>query len=194
MYSCGNRGSHQAGNIQKSAPDSAGPARAAEEPRPVAADGDYLIREVRRDGMLLFGQWLETDQNQIYAGLQLLLPGVIRQISNSGGIISGPMVMLYEAPPAQTGTVRVFVGIPVKSGFKKEGETEFRNIPAGDYYRMDCNAEAGNTLQQHLKMQRLLREKNMKFQGPVLEIVSESRNDEMTVVSRAALLYLKKQH
>lgn len=163
-----------------------------EEAKPVVSDADFLISEVKKKDMLLFGQEIEVEYNQIYATLQLVTPGVVKQISNAGAVMTGPMVFLYDALPANTESVKMFVGIPVKSKFKNEGETGFRQIKAGTFYRMDCDADAGNTLNDHLKMQKILKEKNLNFSAPVMEIMSESRNDEMTVVSKAGLFYLKK--
>lgn len=163
-----------------------------ESPEPLASDENYLVTEVKKKDMLLFGQEIEVEYNQIYATLQLVTPGVIRQISNAGATMTGPMVFLYDAIPSNSESVKLFLGIPVKSKFKNEGETTFREIKAAEYYRMNCDADAGNTLNDHLKMQKILKEKNMSFSAPVMEIMSESRNDEMTVVSKASLFYTKK--
>jgi hypothetical protein len=158
----------------------------------VSTDSGALVTTVSRPSMLLFGQTIEVENNQVYATLQLVTPAIIRQISNAGAVMAGPVVFLYEEVPLSGENIKMFVGVPVKNKFKSEGETEFKNIPKAEYYRMDCNAEAGNTWEHHMRMQKLLEHKNLSFKAPVLELISESRNNEMTVVSKASLLYSKK--
>ncbi len=56
---------------------------------------------------------------------------------------------------------------------------------------MEGRAEAGNTGKNHETMRKLLQEQNIKYGLPALEILSESRNNEMTVVSQVKILYPK---
>lgn len=163
----------------------------AEGRKAVSADENALISEVTRKPTLLFGQSIEAEPDQIYATLQLVTPAISTQISNAGITITGPITFLYETIPYQNETIKLFIGIPVNRKFKNSGETAFRNINSAVFYKMDCNAEAGATKEYHLKMQRILTDKKLLFETPVLEIMSESRNSDMTVVSKASLLYSK---
>lgn len=159
---------------------------------PISTDSGSLIQEVNKPAMLLFGQNIEAEYGQLYATLQLVSPALIRQISNTGTVMTGPLVFYYNQVPTQGENISMFIGIPVKNKFKNEGETQFINLPAASYYRMDCNAEAGRTWEYHVKMQNILKHKKLSFDAPVLELISESRNNEMTVISKASLLYKKK--
>jgi hypothetical protein len=157
----------------------------------VGADDNSLVTEVARNEVLLFGKSVDVMPAQLQQELSQAVIEMNLVMSNAGAVATGPLTLAYTTAPT-AGMKKIFVGQPIKKRFTSAEGFSFLHIPAGTYYKMICNAEPGGTLEYHQKMQNLLGENTHAFGTPVLEIFSESRNNEMTVVSKATLLYPKK--
>jgi len=154
----------------------------------VASDENGVIVETRKDAILLFGKNTNVLPSELRQSIAGILVSMNSQMTNASAVAVGPMTLVYEKLPA-LGKQNIFVGQPVKKKFVARDGFDFMEIPASGYYKMICNAEIGNTIPFHEKMQQLLKKSSRTFSAPVLEVFSESRNQEMTVVSKATLLY-----
>lgn len=155
----------------------------------VATDEGGFIRKTQRTELIIFGKVLECKPGYMVSVFQQQGKDILRALSNAGGVISGPMMFVYDAVPSPPGATKFFAGVPVTKEFHAEIGYSFRKLNAGDYYEMDCNAETGNTDKFHQKMMDQLKASGKSAGLPAYEILSESRNNEMTVVSKSKLIY-----
>lgn len=155
----------------------------------VAAGEDGFIKVTKRNDVLIFGMELECKPGYMVAAFQEKGSNIMRVLKNSGATISGPMMFVYDEYPASPGVTKFFAGIPVTKEFTAEQGFGFRKMAAGSYYEMDCKSETGKTDVFHEKMRKQLSDGGKKFGLPVYEILSETRNNEMTVVAKSKLIY-----
>lgn len=163
----------------------------ATAPKVIATTADGFVRETERKAVLLFGKTIQCKPGETIREFQKELPLLTKALANGGGVIAGPLMMVYDKEPSASGATEFFCGIPVAKQWITEKGFSFRKISAGTFMEMEGRAEAGNTGKNHETMRKLLQEKNIKYGLPALEILSESRNNEMTVVSQVKILYPK---
>lgn len=159
------------------------------QPEVLVTAEDGFIKTRQRNETFLFGKQVTCKPGNMVAGIQKELPDILRLIKNAQAVIVGPMTMVYDQIPAASGATHFFVGIPVKSKFTPLDGSSFRTLNGGTYYEMICNAQTGSSAPFHEKMTKLMQERGLKYGLPAIEIASESRNNEMTVVSKSVLMY-----
>jgi hypothetical protein len=157
----------------------------------IATSPEGFIRETERKPALLFGKTIQCQPGETILAFQKELPLLTKALANGGGVIAGPLMMVYDKAPGQTGVTEFFCGIPVAKSWTAEKAYAFRKLSGGTFMEMEGGAEAGNTGKNHESMRKLLQEQHITVGLPALEILSESRNSEMTVVSKVKILYPK---
>ncbi|MBS3915127.1 MAG: hypothetical protein KG003_11540 [Bacteroidetes bacterium] len=163
----------------------------AETREAVAETENSLITESHRKKTILFGKYVEVSVADFHPVVSETVIHMNLLMSNGKVVAIGPLTFAYPAFPA-SGKQKIFIGQPVAKVFAVEEGFGFIELPETDYYKYQCNAETGNTFTHHQKAREILNEKKLAIKLPVLEIFSETRNNEMTVVSKATLLYPKK--
>jgi hypothetical protein len=154
----------------------------------VSSSSDGVLVELNRPAATYYGITLKTTFTDLIKTTKAELGILLAQIKNHGGTISGPMAYIFKSVPNKN-EIEVFLGIPVLKKMEYVEKGEFLEIAAGRYYKMLANSVPGETLNQHLKMQKILSEKNIKINLPILEVFSQNYNENMTPESRAALYY-----
>ena len=157
----------------------------------IATSPEGFIRETQRKPALLFGKTIQCKPGETILAFQKELPLLTKALANGGGVIAGPLMMVYDKAPSQTDTIEFFCGIPVAKTWTSEKAYTFRKISGGTFMEMEGGAEAGNTGKNHETMRNMLQAQHINVGLPALEILSESRNSEMTIVSKVKILYPK---
>lgn len=155
----------------------------------IATGEGFIIEKTDRDGIILFGAKFTCKMAEVYGKARVTFPSINAQISNHGGVIAGPLTVVYLNTIAKGEEVTVIAGVPVKNAFKNTETGEFLEIPSKKYYKMACTAGMGETADWHDKMIHILSDNKLEFSLPILEVFTESRNGNMEMISKASLLY-----
>lgn len=164
-------------------------AKTSETQRIIANGEGYIVEKTIREGIILYGAKFTCAMEDVYEKAKAVFPTINAQISNHGGVISGPLTVVYLAEFTPGKMVTAMAGVPVKKIFSQSETGEFLKIPTRQYFKMACTAGMGETANWHTKMTEILKEKQLTFTTPILEIFTESRNGNMEMISKASLLY-----
>jgi hypothetical protein len=148
-----------------------------------------LSEEVNTAALHLLGVKKQLDYTKTQEALAALLPGLMKAIADSKGVIAGSYYIAILEKPQAGKPVSVFLGVPLKKALSVKGY-ENLEINAGKHIKTQLGAEPGTALSSHLNQLQLMEKRGINTGYPILETYAETRNNDMTtVISKATFLY-----
>lgn len=169
----------------------------------LGSDSGIVVVEIHRNTTQLLGFWQQMPLTSVKSAIQTNAQLIVNRIVKDKYKMEGGLTVLYKEFP-KTGSVDVFVGIPVKpSGKGKMPALSdgflIETLDSGTYIKATVNAEPGETLSSWKAFSAWMKKRgNTQNQSqstgqyPYFEYFQDSRNAEMTTTVAQAVLIMKK--
>jgi effector-binding domain-containing protein len=148
----------------------------------VAADNDFVITPTKRPDMHVICKiypWVTPES------LKTLIIGTAAEmnqiIADSGRIITGPIMAIYDKVPMPNQKQNIVIGIPINKPIKTN-DFGFVNIKGGTYHKAKTKASLGESVAFWPKVIERLKADGYAIQPPFIEYPSDTRTSEMTTV------------
>jgi hypothetical protein len=160
----------------------------------VSSEQDFVITPTERPNIHVIGTVYQKVNPETVKTLFIgTAPALTKLIADSGRIITGPIMAIYDKLPQKEVPNTIFVGIPIDKPLKSN-TYGFINLPEGRYHKAKTMSELGASANYWSRVADKLSESGFDIQPPFIEYPSDTRTGEMTtVLTYSNLLILEKK-
>lgn len=167
-------------------------AEAVEQTTPIGSDKEYIADKTSKNATDYLGIYIQCTPEQLADSSKPVLASLLAAATKANAVVTGPLTYIYDAKVEAGKSSRIMVSLPVVMKKQVISGYVLRKLPQTSYYRYQSTGGFGQSAKQHTQFMQLLDEQKYTWNYPVLEILSETRNAEMTVVAKSTLLYPQK--
>lgn len=167
-------------------------AEKTEQTTPISSDKDYIADKTSKNATDYLGIYIQCTPEQLADSSKPVLASLLAAANKANAVVTGPLTYIYDAKVEAGKSSRIMVSLPVVMKKQVISGYVVRKLPQTLYYRYQSTGGFGQSAEQHTQFMQLLETQKYTWNYPVLEILTETRNAEMTVVAKSTLLYPQK--
>jgi len=148
----------------------------------ISTETDFVITPTKRPDMHVICERYDNVKPETLKTLFIGAAASLNQIiADSGRIVTGPIMAIYEKLPQEGVEQTIWVGIPINNPLKGNKHVH-KNIKAGRFHKAKTMAGLGESAAYWARVAANVKNNGFKIAPPFIEYPSDTRTGEMTTV------------